>query len=102
MRLSDLQKYILLECLESKAGRISRRRLNVFYDKLNGKTKEKLRTKIITRSIERLIDRQLLVGFGERTAFKWFIKEIKLTPKGKKQAKKLQGQQLTFKFKKKK
>ena len=89
MRLSHLQKFILLQCLESKTGRISRTRLNV-----------KNKTKIITKSIERLIDKELLVGFGERTKYKWFIKDIKITRKGRIEAKKLLGEQLKLKFKK--
>lgn len=87
MRLSHLQKYILLECLQSRTGRISRTRLNLAS-----------KTKIITKSIKRLIDKELLVGFGQRTKYKWFIKEIKLTALGKKQAKKLLGEQLRIKF----
>ncbi|MFH1610618.1 MAG: hypothetical protein ABIA91_01895 [Patescibacteria group bacterium] len=60
----------------------------------------KNKTKIITKSIERLIDKELLVGFGERTKYKWFIKDIKITKFGKKEAKKLLGEQLKLKFKK--
>jgi len=100
MRLSILQKFILLECLNSKTGRISRSRLNIFYNKSKKLSKQELQTKIITRSIERLIDKELLVGFGERTRCKWFIKDIKITRQGKKQAKKLLGEQLKIKFKK--
>lgn len=100
MRLSSLQKFIILQCLESRTGRISRTRLNEFYNKIKKRPKDELITKIITKSIERLIDKELLVGFGQRTKYKWFIKEIKLTRKGKKQAKKLLGEQLKLKFKK--
>ncbi len=105
MRLSNLQKFILLECLNAKNGRISRGRLNKFYDKIISKNekriaKEDLRTKIITQSIERLIAKELMVGFGERTKHKWFIKEIKLTAMGKRMAKKLLGEQMRLPFKK--
>ena len=104
MRLSNLQKFILLECLNAKNGRISRGRLNKFYEKISAqggpasggekRPKEKFMTKIITQSIERLIDKELMVGFGERTKHKWFIKEIKLTAMGKRMAKKLLGEQM--------
>lgn len=102
MRLSDLQKFILLECLNSKTGRISRIRLNHFYDKVENRPKIDLITKIITKSLERLVDKNLLVGFGERTMCKWFIKEIKITGLGRKIAKKLLGEQtqLPFRFRK--
>ncbi len=102
MRLSHLQKFIILQCLESKTGRISRLRLNRFYETQKKKPKPEMVTKIITKSIERLIDKDMLVGFGERTKYKWFIKDIKLTRQGKKQAKMLLGEQLKIKFKKKK
>ncbi|MBU4360550.1 hypothetical protein L6278_02155 [Candidatus Parcubacteria bacterium] len=102
MRLSHLQKFILLQCLESRTGKISRTRLNQFYNKSKKLPKKELQTKIITKSMERLIEKELLVGFGQRTKYKWFIKEIKLTRQGKKEAKKLFGEQLKIKFKIKK
>ena len=104
MRLSNLQKFILLECYNSKTGRINRSRLSRFYDtiKFADRPKKNLEIKIITKSIERLINKGLLVGFGERTKEKWFIKEIKITVLGKKFAKKSLGEQLKFKFKKNK
>jgi len=94
MRLSNLQKYILLECGQTKNGRILRGRLKGFYDKIDKKPKKEMWTKIITRSIERLIDKELMIGFGERTKYKWFIKEIKLTALGRREARKLMGEQM--------
>jgi len=104
MRLSNLQKYILLECYNSKTGRINRLRLGHFYDTIKNIKKPEihLQTKIITKSIERLIDKGLLVGFGERTKEKWFIKDIKITVKGRKEGKKLLGEQMKLKFRKRK
>ncbi|OGF43847.1 hypothetical protein A2555_03615 [Candidatus Falkowbacteria bacterium RIFOXYD2_FULL_39_16] len=55
--------------------------------------KRRNRVNIITKSLERLMDRGLLFGYGIRTAKKWFIKEVKLTAKGKKVAQNLQGRQ---------
>ncbi len=106
MRLSTLQKFILLECLNSTAsvgdGKISRGRLNKFYDKIDKKPKVEMMTKIVTQSIERLISKDFLTGFGERTKYKWFIKEIKLTRQGKREAKNLMGQQMKLPFRHKK
>lgn len=102
MRLSSLQKFILLECLNSKTGKISRTRLNKFYDTHTKRPKDKMIIKIITKSIERLIDRELMAGLGKRTPHKWYIKEIKLTTKGRKVAKKLLGEQMALPFKKRK
>ncbi|MDD5289574.1 MAG: hypothetical protein PHT40_00045 [Patescibacteria group bacterium] len=100
MRLSNLQKFILLECLNSKTGKILRGKLNKFYEKIEKKPKIEMMTKIITQSMERLIEKELLVGFGERTSHKWFIKEIKITPFGRRVTKKLLGEQMSLPFSK--
>lgn len=100
MRLSPLQRYILIECLNAKNFLINRVKLGKFYDKQKKKPQDKLRTKIITQSLERLINKELMIGYGMRTPHKWFIKEVKLTEKGKREAKKLLGQQMKLKFRK--
>lgn len=97
MRLSILQKYILLQSLNQK-GKFGRDVLVKFYDNYKRKPKEADITNIITKSLERLINKELLIGYGVRTTYKWFIKEIKLTPKGKKTAKKLLGEQKKLPF----
>jgi hypothetical protein len=100
MKLSKLQKYILVN--SNNGRKINRKKFGKFYSGENkAKAKVKDVTKIITRSLERLIDKGLMVGLGERTQFKWFIKEIQLTRKGKKLARKLLGEQQTLPFKKK-
>ena len=98
MKLSKLQKFILINSVNGR--RINRKKFDKFY---SGEKKVKIKdiTKIITRSLERLIDKGLLVGYGERTQFKWFIKEVKLTRIGKRLAKKLLGEQQKLPFKKK-
>ncbi len=93
MRLSFLQKFILRECYNRPGLRAERADLVKFYSG-NKAPKKELRTKIITRSIESLIDKELLVGYGVRTPHKWFIKEIRLTGKGVKTGRKLLGEQL--------
>lgn len=99
MKLSKLQKYILAN--SNNGRKVNRKKFDKFYSE-KGKAKVKDVTKIITKSLERLIDKGLMVGFGERTQFKWFIKEIQLTRKGKKLAKKFLGEQQSLPFKKKK
>lgn len=89
MRLSDLQKYILLAVYESGNKRIGRGRFARFYATQKKKPKERAQVKIITQSLERLIDRELMIGYGVRTPHKWFINEVKLTPKGRQQARKV-------------
>ena len=85
MKLSKLQKFILLECLGRK-GKFKRQTLLRFYDKQKQPAKKEDQQKIISQSLERLIDKELMIGFGRRTPHKWFIEEIKLTAKGKRKA----------------
>lgn len=89
MYLSQLQKYILLQCFWSR-GKHPRGNLIDFY---RGKRKPKNLQRIISRSLERLVNKGLLIGYGVRTPQKWYIKDIKLTPKGRKHTKKMLGEQ---------
>ena len=91
MRLSQLQKYILLQCYFSKLKKYSKKDLFKFYNSQKRKPKEI--QKVITKSIDRLIKKELLIGYGEHTPHKWYIKEIRLTLKGRKIAKQLRGEQ---------
>lgn len=83
MMLSFLQKFILLLCLE-REGKVDRKVFRQFYDKQTKKPSEKYLEGIITKSLERLIDKELLIGYGRRTPHKWFITNVKLTKKGAK------------------
>lgn len=85
MRLSSLQKYILMECLGAR-DKVLRGKLLDFYKNKRGKPSKKDRIDIISKSINRLIDKGLLTGYGKRTAEKWFFTFVKLTPQGKKAA----------------
>lgn len=99
MYLSLLQKYILSQCYFSKGKKCLKKDLVKFYN--NQKIKPKKIQKILTKSADRLIKKELAVAYGERTARKWYIKEIKLTSLGRKIAKQLRGEQqhllLTYK-----
>lgn len=83
----------------NKGSKFSRNKLVGFYEKKHKDTKEGQRVKAVTKSIERLIDKELLIGYGVRTPHKWFIKKIKATSKGLKIAKNLLGQQQSLPFK---
>ncbi len=100
MKLSNLQKYILRQTWQSDKPKVNRAIFNKFYEQTKNPTSKLLQAKIITRSIERLIDKGLLTGFGEKTQYKLFISQIKLTPRGKNTAQKLLGQQVELPFKK--
>ncbi len=90
MRLSALQRYILRECYQSKQKLIPRQPFTKFYPT---KTKHAVVVNSITSSLERLIDKGLMIGFGRRTPEKWFIESVRLTPLGRRMAKQTFGQQ---------
>lgn len=95
MRLSPLQRYILQMCfaprLRSGNKGVGRAIFNKFYE--GKEVKKKDIVDAITKTLERLIDKGLMVGLGVRTPKKWYIKEVRLTPLGRRLAKKLQGEQ---------
>ncbi len=93
MRLSELQKYILLELDGSRAAQVSRKGLERYYAKQTKRPSREEQQNSITKSLERLIDKGLLIGFGRRTPRKWFIESVKLTPLGRRSARRLQGEQ---------
>jgi hypothetical protein len=100
VRLSALQKFIVLQCYYAKTKKVDRGGFLRFYEN-NKKAKPELWAKIITGSLESMIDRGLLLGYGMRTPKKWFLKEVSLTDIGKKAAKELLGKQLALPLKQK-
>lgn len=94
MPLSRLQRFILTEILESRVDRFPRQRIAAFYRDRSRKPKDL--EGVITKSLERLIDKELLVGYGRRTPHKWFIDELRLTAKGRRVARQLLGEQQQF------
>lgn len=99
MRLSMLQRYILIQCYNRPSYKMGRAALLNYYNERK-KPKQELMTKIITHSLERLINSGLLVGYGIRTTEKWFIREIKLTKEGTKAARTLFSYQQRLPLKK--
>lgn len=101
MYLSSLQKYIVLQCFE-KGGRIDRKFFRQFYEQQDVETSVRYQESIITKSLERLINKELLIGFGKRTPHKWFVTHVMLTKKGESVAKEiLSSKQGRLRFKKK-
>lgn len=84
MRMSALQEFILLALLEAGGHRLHRKHFLGFYatQKNTSRPSDHMQVKVITKSIERLIDRELATGYGVRTPHKWFIREVRLTRKG--------------------
>jgi len=81
MQFSSLQQHIIKSC-HGRREKVDRKIFIEFYKGKN--IKESLRTKIVTKSLERLIDKGMMVGYGVRTPKKWFIKEVRITSLGKK------------------
>lgn len=98
MRLSILQKYILLQCFDSK-NKLDRKVLLGFYGSGKKKSNRDIMVNSVTNSIERLIRKGLIVGFGEITKEKVFINKIRLTREGSLLAKKALGEQKMLPFK---
>lgn len=92
MRLSSLQKFILTECYARK-GKTKKKNLLPFYEKQKDQPSEKDQADTVTKSVESLIDKGMMVGYGMRTPKKWYIEEVRLMPKGRKLARKLLGEQ---------
>ena len=81
MRLSALQKYILKQCFLGNNSKISKKVIENFYSLKTVKAKNIIND--ITKSVDRMIAKELIVGYGTKTAKKWYIREVMLTPKGK-------------------
>jgi hypothetical protein len=92
MRLSKLQKYIILQGFDAK-NKLDRKGLLDFYNAYKKKPSKEIMVNSITNSLERLIKKGLLVGFGELTKEKTYIQKIRLTTDGRKVGKKLFGEQ---------
>ncbi len=98
MRVSGLQRFSLIECYNRRTSRLPRAAIGAFYRAM---PRQPIDTQdVITKSLERLIDKGLLIGYGRRTPKKWFIDEIKLTPAGRRFARKLLGEQLSLPLRK--
>lgn len=89
MRLSKLQKYILDRTFYSKKGILGRREFLHFYSAGDINARRKKITDTIHKSIERLVEKDLLAAFGHKTAKKWFIHKVKITKRGRKLIKEL-------------
>ncbi len=94
--LSPLQKFLLKECLDNAVTK--RNVFKKFYSKQSKPPKAEDQQNAITKSLERLIDRGYMVGYGRRTPKKWYIVEVKLTARGRRKGRSLLGQQQRIPF----
>lgn len=89
MRLSKLQKYILLTCFESRNNARLKTDLYAFYPKIELK-KNKIGVQVsVQKSIDNLVAKDLMVAYGHKTARKWNVDKIKLSARGRKKAREL-------------
>lgn len=98
MRLSRLERFVL-QSVQDAGGKTDRRRFLRFYNGQDDPPSRDDQINTITKALERMIDKELLTGYGVRTPKKWYIKEVRLTPVGRRVAKRLRGEQQEFRFK---
>lgn len=92
MRLGPLQKYIILSS-RTRRGPVPRK---VFLEYYQGKKKPPSpgdRVNAITKALEKMIKSNLIVAEGVKTAEKFFILRVRLTPRGRRLARKVMGLQ---------
>lgn len=83
MRLSKLQKNILEFIYTSKKEFAARKDLYRFYPLEEIKKNFINIQSVLQKSIENLIEKEYVTGYGYKTAQKWFVQKIKLTRSGK-------------------
>ncbi|GAG03563.1 unnamed protein product [marine sediment metagenome] len=89
MRLSRLQKHILLRCYESKNVKVPKSAFYKYYPAKEFK-ENKLGVQVgVQSSLENLVVKDLVVVFGYKTAKKLYINKVRLTAKGRKIAREL-------------
>lgn len=93
MKLSKLQKFILTVCHFSKQKKVPRQEFSKFYDFYKRKPKNEDIQNIITKSLNRLIKKDLLVGFGEVTRERIFISTVRLSRVGRREVRRVLDKQ---------
>ena len=92
-KLSKLQKFILVQCRNLKKKEVPRREFLKFYFGAVKKPSKSDRHNIITKSLMRLIRKDLLVGFGEITQEKIFIERVRITRTGRREVRRILDKQ---------
>lgn len=95
MRLGPLQKYILMVS-RTRRAQVSRNAFLDYYKSIKKKPSLEDRINAVTKALEKMIRRNLIIASGIKTAEKFFIKTVRLTPEGRREAKKLNGEQQTL------
>lgn len=93
MNLSSWQRLMLREAAKAKP-RVHRRLFEQEYKRLNPEASQKEVMDMVTKTMERLIDRGLAIGYGYKTQYKLFLTTLNLTPAGRKVAKEISKKQI--------
>ena len=86
MRLSRLQKHMLIKCFEARSFTVEK---GVFFKYYSKKEREEKKNSIqirIQNSIDNMVEKDWAVAYGHKTAQKFYIKKVRLTKKGIKMA----------------
>ena len=86
MRLSKLQKYILIKCYQAKGGQEQKKEFFKFYGEKELKKNKLAIQAAVQKSLDNLVKKDLAVSFGHQTAQKWYIDKVKLTSQGRRLA----------------
>lgn len=89
MRLSKLQKYILISCYLNRSGFCLKKDFYNYYPGAALVKNKKLISDTVHKSLESLVIKDLLVALGKKTAKKWFIQKVRLTSPGRALARQL-------------
>jgi len=93
MRLSKLQKYILTQAAERK-GVCPKAVFYGFYPAVELEKNRIAAQTALQKSLDNLVEKDLIAAYGYKTARKWHIERVKLTAGGKRLAKSIiQGKQ---------
>ena len=82
MRLSKLQQFILEKCYSNKSS--TKADFYNYYTRQYLAKNKKIVQDVVHKSLESLTIKDLIAAYGKKTAKKWFIARVKLTPRGRK------------------
>ncbi|MCU0679254.1 MAG: hypothetical protein MUC28_02285 [Planctomycetes bacterium] len=83
MRISKLQKYILTQAAERK-GVCPKAVFYGFYPAVELEKNRIAAQTALQKSLDNLVEKDLIVAYGYRTARKWHIERVKFTAAGRK------------------
>lgn len=89
MRLSKLQKYILLICYEARNFTEAKAEFYKFYSEDEFKKNKNSIQIRVHNSIENMVRKDWAVAYGHKTIKKFYVSRVRLTNLGKQKAKEL-------------